>query len=144
MRKRELLVGWAGALTVGGLAINNPGSIGWLAAWTAGIVVGVGDKVTDLVNAVAPTATAWFAAPFASAASSAYLANGAMDIIGVENRIARWLGLAWSAVAWFGAGSVAQPFLVGAAAVKGVWDAGKMVWNSNALKKLWTKKATAE
>lgn len=141
MKKREFLVGWAGALTVWGLALSNSGSVWGLIEWTAWVVAWVGESVTSLLNTVAPTVVAWVAAPLATAASTAYLANWAMNMIGIENRIARGLGLAWSAVAWFWAASVAQPFLVWAATAKGVWDIGKMVWNSEALKKLWTPKS---
>lgn len=142
MKKRDIFAGGVGALAIGSVIVNNPSTIGSLAAGTVWVVWAVWDTVASTLNYVAPAAVAWAAAPLTSAASAAYLANGAMNIIGVENRIARGLALAGSAVAWYGAGSVAQPFLIWGAAVKWVWDIGKMVWNSDAMKKLGSSTRT--
>jgi len=142
MKKRDLVVGSLWALTVGWLAVNNPSSVWGLAMGTAWAVWAVWDGVVNILNTVAPTATAAFNAPLATAASSAFLANGAMNMIGIENKIARWLGLAGSAVAWFWAGVVTQKFVIGAAAVKWAWDIWKMAWKSDTLRNMWksTKK----
>lgn len=140
MSKRNIAawVLWAWALWYVGL--NNPWTIGSLAAGTVWVVWAVGDGVSSVLNTVVPSAAAGVAAPLASAASAWYLANSAMNMAGVDNRVARWLAIAWSAVLWYGAGSVAQPFLIWGAAAKGLWDIGKMAWKSEALKKLGESK----
>lgn len=143
MRKRDLLAGWAWALAIWSVAVNSPSSIWWVAMGTAGAISAVWDGVANILNSVAPTAFAWVAAPFASAASSAYLANTAMNIVWVENKIARGLALGWSAVLWYGAWSLAQPFLIGGAVVKWAWDIGRMAWNSEALRKIGSSRTKA-
>ncbi len=150
MKTKNLVAGWAGALTIWAALATNPEAIQEWASLAAGVVAGTGDLVVSALNALDPTITtgaaasvagaaaAGVAAPIWTAVGSLYLANTALDWAWVDNKVARRLAQLGSVVAWFGAGSVAQNFILWGAAAKWVWDIGKFAWS-----KTWKSTAAA-
>ncbi len=133
MRKRDLAywATWAGVLWLA--AANNPEVLPELAFWTVSAMNYVGQWVVDTLNFgawFAPAWFAWLAAPFATAWASMYLNKKVMDKIWVDNKIARTLWYAGSAVAWFSAGSVAQAYILWGTAVVGLYKGAKYLWKN--------------